>query len=110
MRGAFEVSHKRSHQGMVSLLVCTENSICFLAACSEADIVCHTRLSRTNFLSVQPRDEDQGREQTALLSRSHDPWCASGHQANPWLSNPMFSLEKRFVLDPGVGSLESVQL
>nr|XP_047937380.1 uncharacterized protein LOC106044201 [Anser cygnoides] len=73
MLGAFEVSHKRSHQGMDSQLVCTENSICFLAACSEADIVCHTRLSRANVLSIQPRDEDQGREQTVPLSWSCDP-------------------------------------
>lgn len=110
MLGAFEVSHKWSHQGMDLQLVCTENSICFLAACFGADIVCHTRLSRTNFLSAQLRDEDQGREQTALLSRSCDPPVCKQPSSQLLAVLPTFSAEKRFVLRPGVGSLELMQL
>lgn len=81
MLGAFEVSHKRSHRGTVSLLVCAKNSICFLTACAGAGTVCHTSLSRTNFLAEQPRDEDQAREQAALQRRdrqlSSQPWPSS---------------------------------
>lgn len=86
---------------MASLLVCTESSICFLAACSEAGIVCHTHLSRTNFPSEQPRDEDEDevREQMAPLSRGCALCCAS---SQPLAVTPVLTPEKGFVLNPGV--------